>query len=151
MDGSDCLFNALFVSPCVATWLIKSAYGIPQDFYDDLKCLCFCMCCHANRVYQTVRTRGNPTTDGGLAHNTNKLSKDCCPPAEYCNAKSILCCYCEMATAMNKHLGMEWWFALCCNSPFAGSFLGLADLLFLLWLIFFRCQFFALSIPLGWK
>ncbi len=119
IDGSNCFFNMLCVNPLVIAWLLRSAIGMPQDFLHDLLYFLVCPCCYTNQIAQTAKRHPNPAVDGGSRYNAHPVNSGCAP-LEYC-CGTIFCCQFVNAYAMNKHLGMNYWFALFCNGPFAGK------------------------------
>ncbi len=130
MDGSSWLFNLFCINPCVGVWLIKSAYGIDQNCWED--CLSFCLLtrCYINQIYQTTLRRGNPTSDGGSQRNNQPFPPNCCPPScGYC-CYGACCPQCMAAQSLNKNINFPCWMGLCCVNAISGVFFVFSQLRF---------------------
>ena len=50
LDDSSCCFNCCFLTSCPERWMIRTAYGIKGNAWEDCYIPCFCPCCTANQV-----------------------------------------------------------------------------------------------------
>lgn len=122
LDNSPFCFNLLCIPGIISTWLAMSSYDIPVDSCS----LCWnyycCFPCEANRVYQTVKKRGNPNIDLSSSHSI--------PGHHYCFYPrsmddlqvclySILCSRCFTGDMMKIHLDMPLWLGVCCVYPWS--------------------------------
>src|SRR5689334_17673169 len=96
--------------------MTRSAYGMKQSCIEDFCCLA-CLPCSANRVYQTTKTRGNPTMDGGIAFNDQKVDE--CPSCKCCLA-AIFCTPCLIGDQLQKAMKMPFLMGCCCVNPISG-------------------------------
>ena len=60
LDGSSLCFNLCFVTSCPERWMIRTAYGIKGNAYEDCYVPCCCPCCSANQMLQTTQRLGDP-------------------------------------------------------------------------------------------
>ena len=60
LDGSSLCFNLCFLTSCPERWMIRTAYGIKGNAYEDCYVPCCCPCCTANQLLQTTERLGDP-------------------------------------------------------------------------------------------
>lgn len=99
---------------------MRSSYGIDGDVMNDIFVSVCCFPCSANQIYQTSKTYGNPTSNGGKRFNTGSFNLnwgnrtiDCC---------CIYCCpLCSNAESLNRSLGMPYILGFCCIHPYSAQ------------------------------
>jgi Cys-rich protein (TIGR01571 family) len=115
LDGSDCAYNFFCVGHVPERWMIRTGYGIPGDGCNDLAVACCCFPCSVNQLYQTTKSRGNPTVNGGHEYNKERFNRPnddrgfwrrlCC---------GIFCLPCTSGAAMQRGVGMPFWMGCGC-------------------------------------
>jgi Cys-rich protein (TIGR01571 family) len=110
--------NYLLVATLIyrARWMIRSAYGIPGDTCSDLLVQCCCIPCSANQLYQTTKSYGNPTYNGGRQYNTGRYA-DAPSDGVCCRfLYALFCLPCSVGTALKHGTGMPFWMGCCCTN-----------------------------------
>ena len=59
LDGSSCCFNICFLTSCPERWMIRTAYGIHGNAWEDCFIPCACPCCVANQVVPLLHMNNN--------------------------------------------------------------------------------------------
>ena len=124
MDDSVYIFNILCLPVCCITpvrWMIRSAYDIPGDAYQDCYTSTFCPCCVLNQLLQTSFKRGNTSVSGGYSHNSREFSfffGTCSNDVATCCYTS-LCVPCATGAALQIATGMPYMLGCCCVTPCA--------------------------------
>eukprot|EP01038_Epipyxis_sp_PR26KG_P009547 gene9547-12858_t len=121
VDGSQFLFNYMCISCCVSRWLVRTAYGIPGDACNDCLVTTFCSCCVANQLFQTSYKRGNPVKNSGGYHNNTGEMQTTTPCTCSACCYSCWCFPCATGNALEKSIGMPFFFGCCCVNPCTAS------------------------------
>ena len=106
LDGSQYWFNFFCLPLAPYRWLVRSAYNIGDldSGLTDIALTCTIPCCVINQLYQTTLNKRNPTTTGGITHNTNDFiaSTD-----RNCDECLWGCCFqpCSVGNAVNHSIG----------------------------------------------
>ena len=70
LDDSNVIFNACCLTLPANRWLIRTAYGINGDSFDDVTTSLFCAPCVVNQMLHTTIMRRNPSpNDSGMLQN----------------------------------------------------------------------------------
>lgn len=120
LDGSDCCFNMCFLSTVQARWMLRTAYNIPGDPFEDCYMSLFCPCCVTNQLYQTSKQLGDPygsqpgqhlVRHGNFVGGREKSCGNC--------LYACCCCPCAVAHATSDATGMPILMSLFCTTPCA--------------------------------
>ena len=96
--------------------MIRTAYGIPGDGCNDCMEATCCPCCSVNQLYQTTKTKKNPTSDGGRSFNTNPFESKL--GSGDCGAGCYACCCmpCFVGSTLERSVGMPFCMGCLCTN-----------------------------------
>ncbi len=101
-------------------YVIRSAYGIPGDAWDDCISSTCCACCVANQLYQTSTKQGSVVTQKGGRTDTWKAENFEAGVVDH--LKAMFCMPCLQASIMQSSIGMPWFYALCFSSALSNRY-----------------------------
>eukprot|EP01059_Diplonema_ambulator_P013597 TRINITY_DN24131_c0_g1_i1.p1 TRINITY_DN24131_c0_g1~~TRINITY_DN24131_c0_g1_i1.p1 ORF type:complete len:296 (+),score=43.73 TRINITY_DN24131_c0_g1_i1:17-904(+) len=67
LDGSDCIFNLISITPCNVYYMTRHYYGIRGTCHEDLCVSFFCYACAIDRVYREI-----------LLNTSSEVLSGCC-------------------------------------------------------------------------
>lgn len=117
LDDSHWMYNMFCLGHVAERWMIRTAYNIPGGGGQDCVVACCCFPCSANQLYQTTKTRGNPTVNGGRSYNKERFER----PVENRGVLKRFCCavFCNPCTtghAVHMAVGMPFWMGCMCTN-----------------------------------
>lgn len=117
IDDSHWFYNVFCMGHVTERWMIRTAYDIAGSGGNDCLIGSCCIPCSANQLYQTTKSYGNPTLNGGRVYNKESFSR----PADdkgiikrFCCA--VFCNPCTTGQALSTAVGMPFWMGCLCTN-----------------------------------
>ena len=109
LDDSSLFFNLCFVTSCPTRWMIRTAYGIQGNAYEDCYVPCCCVCCTANQLLQTTEKLGDPFGPAPGQHFLRGNRFIGGSKATYVDCFKAICLPCALASAVQTATGIVFF------------------------------------------